>query len=107
MPRVTYIQHDGERSDVDVSAGTSIMKAAIANDVDGIIGDCGGSLACATCHVYVEQVSPGQFPAAADEEDEMLEETACERLPNSRLSCQLTLTDDIDQAVVRLPEEQW
>jgi ferredoxin, 2Fe-2S len=107
MPKITYVQHDGSRSELDVPAGQSIMKAAIANDVDGIIADCGGSLSCATCHVYVAQVAPGAFPPPAEEEQEMLEDTASERRDNSRLSCQLTLTDDMDEVVIELPEDQW
>lgn len=107
MPRITYLHTDGSRSELDVPAGQSIMKAAVANNVNGIIGDCGGSLACATCHVYIEQVHRGAFPPPSEEELEMLGETASECRENSRLSCQLTLSDDIEQVLVRLPKEQW
>lgn len=106
MPKITYIGHDGSRTELDVPAGQSLMKAAVANDVEGIVGNCGGSLSCATCHVYVKQVRPGAFPALSEGEDELLEETASERRDNSRLSCQLVATDDIEQVVVEMPEEQ-
>jgi ferredoxin, 2Fe-2S len=107
MPKVTYIQADDSRTTLDVPSGTSVMKAAIANDVDGIIADCGGSLSCATCHVYLQRSSPQGFPERSEEEDEMLEDVVCERTDESRLSCQLVLTDETDDVVVALPEEQW
>lgn len=106
MPKITYVEHDGSRTELDVPAGQSLMKAAVANDVEGIVGNCGGSLSCATCHVYVKQVGPGSFPALSEGEDELLEETASERRDNSRLSCQLVATDDIEEVVVEMPEEQ-
>jgi 2Fe-2S ferredoxin len=107
MPKVTYIQPDGAALTVEVPAGTSVMKSAIANDVAGIIADCGGAMACATCHVYVEHTSRGSFRPPSEEEDEMLDEVACDRLESSRLSCQLELSDAIDAVTVRIPSEQW
>jgi ferredoxin, 2Fe-2S len=106
MPKVTYIHTDGSTTEVLATAGTSVMKAAVANDVKGIIGDCGGSLACATCHVYVEPDSAGAFSPVSEEEDEMLDEVVAERRDESRLSCQLTLTDGAD-VTVAVPQEQW
>jgi len=107
MPKVTYIQPDGAALTVEVPAGTSVMKSAIANDVAGVIADCGGAMACATCHVYVERINHGSFRPPSEEEDEMLEEVTCDRLETSRLSCQLELTDEIEAVTVRIPPEQW
>lgn len=106
MPKVTYIQHDGYRVTLDVPAGTSLMRGAVSNDVDGIVGECGGQMMCATCHVYVEPEFLGRLPAVSEDEDAMLDTTACERKPNSRLSCQITASGAIDGIVVRTPEEQ-
>jgi 2Fe-2S ferredoxin len=86
--------------------GTSVMMAAVAQDIDGIVAECGGSLMCATCHVYVDEAFDDRLPEMSPDEDEMLEAAACERLPNSRLSCQLVLSEELDGLVVRLPETQ-
>ena len=105
MPRVTFVQPDGERRVVEVPAGVSVMKAAVNNAVAGIVAECGGSCMCATCHVYVATPGAALPPISADE-DEMLDVTAAERRPASRLSCQLVLTDDLDDLVVDVPEAQ-
>ncbi|MEA2177296.1 MAG: ferredoxin, 2Fe-2S [Solirubrobacteraceae bacterium] len=106
MPAVTYIHPDGTPEQVQADVGTSVMMAAVTQDVDGIVAECGGSLMCATCHVYVDEAFADRLPEMSPDEDEMLEAAASERLPNSRLSCQLVLTDELDGLVVRLPETQ-
>jgi ferredoxin, 2Fe-2S len=106
MPSITYVHTDGSREVLDVPVGTSIMRAAILNSVDGIVAECGGEMMCATCHVYVEEVQLPLTPVQSDDEKAMLEFTASERKPNSRLSCQLVVTPEMDGLVVYLPESQ-
>lgn len=104
MPTIEYIQADGTARTVDVADGTSIMRAALAGGVDGIIGECGGQAMCATCHVYVQ--GDPELPEIGDEEEEMLEETAAERRENSRLGCQLKAGRDFDAITVAVPDTQ-
>ncbi|GII87557.1 ferredoxin [Sphaerisporangium siamense] len=106
MAEVTLINHSGTQTTLDVPPGTSIMRAAIANGVRGIYAECGGDTMCATCHVYVEPEFSELFPPVNEDEDEMLEATACDRLPTSRLSCRLTIPEGCGAVVVRLPESQ-
>lgn len=106
MASVTYIQPDGSPAVVDVPDGTSVMRGAINNDVKGIIAECGGQLMCATCHVYVEEQFLDRLPEMSDDEDAMLDSTAEERLPNSRLSCQLSGDDLLEGLVVEIPQSQ-
>lgn len=103
---ITYIQPDGRESTVEVPAGVSVMRGAISNDVSGIVAECGGSCACATCHVYVQDGDIESFPEPSEDEDEMLDVTASPRLPNSRLSCQLKCSRDDVQLRVLVPPEQ-
>jgi ferredoxin, 2Fe-2S len=106
MPKITYVHSSGAQTVLDVPVGTSIMRAAILNGVDGIVAECGGEMMCATCHVYVEEARLGETPTQSDDEKAMLEFTASERKPNSRLSCQLVVTPELDGLVVYLPETQ-
>ena len=106
MPTVVYVDADGTETRAEADAGTSVMMAAVANDIDGIVAECGGSLMCATCHVYVDEAFADRLAPMSPDEDEMLEAAASERLPTSRLSCQIELTDELDGLVVRLPETQ-
>ena len=106
MPRVTYISHDETAKTLDIDVGTSVMQAAIFNGIDGIVAECGGSCMCATCHVYVREDQLALTPPMEADEDAMLEGTASERKPNSRLSCQLVVTPEMDGLVVYLPETQ-
>ena len=106
MPRVTYIDHDGKETTLDIAVGTSVMQAATFNGIDGIVAECGGSCMCATCHVYVRDDQLPLTPPMEADEDAMLEGTASPRLPNSRLSCQLVVSPEMDGLVVRLPETQ-
>ena len=106
MPKVTYVHPNGARQVLDVPLGTSVMRAAIVNGVDGIVAECGGEMMCATCHVYVEPEQLDRTSPQSDDEKAMLEFTASERKPNSRLSCQLVATPELDGLVVYLPETQ-
>ncbi|MFI1168562.1 2Fe-2S iron-sulfur cluster-binding protein [Streptomyces sp. NPDC020801] len=106
MPKVVYLHPDGSSDILDVPEGTSVMHAAVALGVDGIIAECGGAAMCATCHVYVDPSVAEGLPAVSPDEDEMLDCTACPREPGSRLGCQLMLTSALDGLVVRLPERQ-
>jgi 2Fe-2S ferredoxin len=106
MPRVTYQPHDGAPVEVDAPAGASARDVALAHGIAGIVGECGGQLMCASCHVYVDEAFLELLPAPSEEENEMLESTADERLPNSRLSCQIALGEELDGLILRLPAEQ-
>lgn len=106
MAEITYVEPSGDPVTVDVPDGWSLMQGATANGVDGIIGECGGSCACATCHCYVETDRLAEFPAPGESELAMLETTVAPRLPNSRLACQLKVAPELDGLVVTLPETQ-
>lgn len=105
MPKVTYIDSEGTSRDVDAKNGSSIMEAAVQNMIPGIDADCGGACACATCHVYVAAEWMDKLDAKDDMEDSMLD-FAEEVKENSRLSCQLILTNELDGIVVTTPESQ-
>ena len=106
MPHVKYTRPDGTVQEVDVAVGNSIMVGATINDIRGIDADCGGALACATCHVYVDPEWVDRLPAPEQAENELLEIVASERKPNSRLSCQLVITEELDGIGVTIPESQ-
>lgn len=108
MAFVTYVQWDGSRHKVDVPDGDSVMQGAVNNMIDGIAAECGGGLACATCHCYVDEAWTERVgPPASDAEKEMLEFAANEAKPGSRLSCQITVSDALDGLIVHLPEAQY
>jgi ferredoxin, 2Fe-2S len=104
MPAITYIQNDGTKVNLDVAVGKRVMQSALAAGIDGIVAECGGQAMCATCHVYVD--SGFALPPMSEEEDEMLDDTVSERTDESRLSCQLSMTEELDGLIVRLPEAQ-
>ncbi len=106
MPKVTYISHLGLERMVDVPLGQSVMQAAVAHGIEPIVAECGGSCMCATCHVYVSENQLDKLPAMSPSEDAMLDAAASERRTNSRLSCQLVMTEQMDGLVVRLPETE-
>ena len=106
MPQITYLYPDGTRRSIAVPTGANVMRTAIENDIDGIVAECGGAAACATCHVYVEPAFRSRFPLPTEIEDEMLESTASGRRPESRLSCQLNLPAGLDELIVRIPPAQ-
>lgn len=105
--QLTLIAADGTRTVLDAPAGRSLMRAATDAGIDGIAADCGGCLSCATCHVYVEEAWLDKLPPVTADEAAMLEMTAAERRPTSRLSCEIVLDDALDGLVVHLPETQY
>ncbi|MBB4429716.1 2Fe-2S ferredoxin [Bradyrhizobium sp. CIR48] len=106
MPAITFIHPDGKSERVETADGESAMQAATRLGLDGILAECGGNAMCATCHVYVDESWLARLPGMADDEDALLDGTASERLPNSRLSCQIKITPELDGLVVKLPERQ-
>ena len=106
MPKVTYIENNGTSHDVEVENGLSIMEGAVNNLIPGIDADCGGACACATCHVYVDASWLEKTGSIGDMEETMLD-FAESREENSRLSCQIKISDELDGIVVRLPESQF
>ena len=106
MPDITFIQPDGRIEGFEAPAGVSLMQAATGYGVAGIVAECGGSAMCATCHVYEDEAWADKLPAPLAIELELLECTASERLGNSRLSCQIKLTDAMQGLTVRVPERQ-
>jgi 2Fe-2S ferredoxin len=107
LAQVTYIEHDGAEHVIDVPNGDTVMQGATRNGVDGIVAECGGALACATCHVYVDEAWTGKVGGPSEMETQMLEFAASEARPNSRLSCQITVSDELNGLVVRLPQAQF
>jgi len=106
MIPVVFIHPDGTRQAFDAAAGSSLMQAATNAGVHGIVAECGGSAMCATCHVYVDPAWAGRLPPPLSNEVEMLECTASERRPTSRLSCQIQLGAALAGLTVELPERQ-
>lgn len=106
MTDVTFILRDGARRIIDVAVGTSVMQAAVMENIKGIDGECGGCLSCATCHVYVESLAAGDLPAKDPDEESLLEGVAAELRPESRLACQIVMTPALVGLVVRVPERQ-
>ena len=104
MAKITYIEHDGTQHAVEVKAGLSVMEGAIRNNVPGIDADCGGACACATCHVYVDPSWVDRLEPRGEEENDMLD-LAFEVQDNSRLSCQVTMTPELDGLKVTLAPE--
>ena len=105
MPKINYIEHGGKKHTIEVANGLTVMEGAIQNNIPGIDADCGGSMACATCHVYVKEEWFNKLPKKEDGEEDMID-MAFEPKKNSRLSCQLMVSDQIDGLVVNLPEKQ-
>lgn len=106
MPKVIFIDADGTRHEVEGKSGSSLMEIALANNIDGIEAECGGSCMCATCHCFIEEEFSAGIPAVESDEDEMLGFAAVDRTPSSRLSCQIKMTDALDGIEVNLPTEQ-
>jgi len=105
MPKIKYIDQNDEERDVDVPVGWSVMEGAVKNSVPGIDADCGGACACATCHVYVDPGWLSKIPRRDDMEETMLD-FAQDVKANSRLSCQIKVTEELDGLVVRTPRTQ-
>ena len=106
MPKITYVHFDGKRDALDIAAGSTVMQGATGHGIDGIVAECGGNAMCATCHVYVEPDQLDWLPEMSGDEDALLDGTASDRQPNSRLSCQILVTPKLDGLVVHLPERQ-
>ena len=105
MPKITYNDFQGNSKTIEVDNGLSVMEGAIQKDIPGIDADCGGSMACATCHVYVEDKWFDKIPKAEDAENDMID-MAYKPKKNSRLSCQIIVSDELDGLVVTTPEKQ-
>ena len=105
MAKITYIEHNGTSHTFDVANGLTVMEGAVQNNIPGIDADCGGSMACATCHVYVKEDWFNKLPIKENGEEDMID-MAFEPNKFSRLSCQLTVSDEIDGLVVQLPKKQ-
>tara|TARA_X000000368_G_scaffold344975_1_gene283953 strand:- start:56 stop:376 length:321 start_codon:yes stop_codon:yes gene_type:complete len=105
MSKITYIEHSGKEHTIEVSNGLSVMEGAVQNNIPGIDADCGGSMACATCHVYVKEDWFNKLPKKEDGEEDMID-MAYEPNKFSRLSCQLTVSDELEGLVVQLPKKQ-
>ena len=105
MAKITYIEHNGTNHTVDVQNGLTVMEGAVQNNIPGIDADCGGSMACATCHVYVKEDWFDKINKKNEGEDDMLDQ-AYEPKKNSRLSWQIIVSDDLDGLVVDMPEKQ-
>ncbi|MGR4863086.1 2Fe-2S iron-sulfur cluster-binding protein [Caulobacter sp. LARHSG274] len=107
MPCVNYVSFDGDVQTVDVASGENVMRGAVYSGVEGIVGECGGGLACATCHCYVDVLWLDQLPPATDDERAMLEGAAQSQQPNSRLSCQIVMTAALEGLTVHMPKQQY
>jgi 2Fe-2S ferredoxin len=105
MAKITYIEHSGKEHIVDVDSGLSVMEGAVRNLIPGIDADCGGACACATCHVYIDAAWADKTGARETMEDSMLD-FADGVQDNSRLSCQIKVSDELDGLVVRMPSVQ-
>jgi 2Fe-2S ferredoxin len=107
VPRITFISPDGQRREFEVPEGTSAMKAARLNSVNGIEAECGGSLSCGTCHVYVGADFIAELPVPSEQEVEMLDLVAADRKPGSRLSCQIAISQAVDGIEISIPDSQY
>lgn len=106
MAKITYIEHGGTRHEIDVPNGFTVMEGARDNNIPGIEADCGGSCACSTCHVYVDESWVDRLPEKEAMEEDMLDFAWEPDLERSRLTCQLLVTDELDGLIVQMPEKQ-
>lgn len=106
MPHITYMQPDGNGIEIDLEAGKSVMQGALENAIKGIVAECGGELACATCHCYVDDEWIDEVGPAGEIEEQMLDCAASGKKPGSRLSCQIVANDNLNGLVVHLPPSQ-
>lgn len=108
MPQVTYIEFNGAEHVINVPEGENVMRGALYNGVEGIVGECGGGLSCATCHCYIDETWTARVGGPSSQaEAELLENAASEVKPTSRLSCQIDVTSELDGLIVHLPEHQY
>jgi 2Fe-2S ferredoxin len=106
MTTITFIRPDGSSERIEARIGDSVMQLAVAHGIDEIVAECGGNAMCATCHVYVDDRWIDRLPTMTEEQDALLDGTASDRLPTSRLSCQIKVEPELDGLVLRLPERQ-
>lgn len=106
MPRIIFVHPDGRRQEVEARPGKSVMETALDQGVEGIIAECNGSAACATCHAYFDETRLDLLPPINEHEEDMLDFAASERLQSSRLSCQIVVADAMEGMCIRLPEAQ-
>ncbi|WP_315797807.1 2Fe-2S iron-sulfur cluster-binding protein [Bradyrhizobium sp. SZCCHNRI3043] len=106
MTTITFIHPDNRSESVEAEDGASVMLAALTHGIDGIVAECGGNAVCATCHVYVDDAWTGKLDPVSDDEDALLDGTAAEWRPNSRLSCQIKVQPALAGLVVRIPDRQ-
>ncbi len=105
MAKITYIEYSGKERVLDIAPGVTVMQGAVSNVVIGIIGDCGGACMCGTCHVYVDPDWVDRLAEKSETEKALLEDV-CGEKPNSRLGCQIKVTEELDGLIVRIPERQ-
>ena len=105
MAKITYVEHSGKLHTIQVQNGLTVMEGAVQNNIPGIDADCGGSMACATCHVYVKEEWFDKINEKSEGEDDMIDQ-AFEPKKNSRLSCQILVSENLDGLVVNMPEKQ-
>lgn len=106
MTTITFIHPDNRCESVDADDGASVMMAALTHNIDGILAECGGNAVCATCHVYIDPAFADRLDPVGDDEDALLEGTATDRLPNSRLSCQVKVSPALEGMIIRIPDRQ-
>lgn len=106
MTKVTYVSPDGTRTEVEAKDGDSVMHTAVANDIDGIIGECGGQMMCATCHCYVDDGWAETVGYRSEDESDLLDCTAFEAKETSRMSCQVKISSELEGLVIHLSESQ-
>lgn len=106
MPRIIYIDANDNQFEAEVDVGSNVMEGAVDNMIDGILGECGGVMSCATCHCYVDENWLGKLPPMSEQEEDMLD-MAIEPKDNSRLSCQIEVTEELDGLVVHMPKSQY
>lgn len=106
MTKITFVSPDGTETQVDARDGDSVMHTAVSNGITCIVGDCGGAMACATCHVFVDPAWADKTGTRSEGEQDMLEFAATEMQPSSRLSCQITITPELEGLILRIPDAQ-
>lgn len=106
MTTITFIHPDNRSESIDADDGASVMMAALTHNIDGILAECGGNAVCATCHVYIDPAFAERLDPVGDDEDALLDGTATERLPNSRLSCQVKVAPALEGMIIRIPDRQ-
>ncbi|RUO80515.1 (2Fe-2S)-binding protein [Idiomarina tyrosinivorans] len=106
MPKIIYIDADGGEFEAEVEVGSNVMQGAVDHMIDGIVGECGGVMACATCHCYVDPSWEDKLPKPDEAEEDMLD-VVQEPQDNSRLSCQIEVTEALDGLIVHLPKSQF